>query len=100
MIQGACQADAAVLVVDARVGAYEHSMKSGTTKSHAILAKAVGVNQLLIAVNKLDTIDWSEERYDYICADIVTYLKKIGFTSEKMTFVPISGLHGINLLSR
>ena len=44
MIQGACQADAAVLVLDARVGAYEHSVSSGTTKSHAILARAVGVN--------------------------------------------------------
>jgi peptide chain release factor subunit 3 len=44
MIQGACQADAAVLVLDARIGAYEHSIKDGTARTHAILAKSVGVN--------------------------------------------------------
>lgn len=79
MIQGACQADAAILVLDGRVGAYEQGMKSGTTKTHSILAKAVGVNQLAVVINKLDTVDWSEERYDFICSDVQKYLKKINY---------------------
>lgn len=64
------------------------------------MAKAVGVNQLVIAVNKLDTVNWSEERYDFICNDIIKFLKKSGYLEKKMTFVPISGLKGINLHSR
>ena len=75
-------------------------MKSGTTKTHSILAKAVGVNQLAVVINKLDTVDWSEERYDFICSDVQKYLKKINYKVQKITFVPISGLQGINVESR
>jgi len=64
MIDGASQAECAILAIDARPNHFETGFTHGSTCNHAILARSVGVTQLCIAVNKLDTVDWSEERYD------------------------------------
>jgi len=48
-------------------------------------------------VNKLDLVDWSKERYDFIVSQVAPFLKSIGFKEENIGFVPISGLQGINL---
>lgn len=100
MIQGASQADAAILVLNARKGAYEQSIERGETRSHSILARAVGVNQLVVAVNQLDIVEWDEARYDFICADVLKFLERIGYKEDKITFVPVSGLLGLNLDTR
>ena len=98
MIAGASQADSAILVVDSNTGAFETGFSGGgQTKDHVILARSLGVTQLCVAINKLDMVSWSEERYDFIIDQILPYLKSIGFKEQSISFVPISGLSGINL---
>ena len=68
MIMGASQADVAILVVDGNTSEFERGFEGGGTKEHAILARSLGVLQICVAVNKLDLVDWSKERYDMIVA--------------------------------
>lgn len=80
MIAGACQADAAVLVLDSHTGAFETGFfGGGTTKEDILLARSLGVTQVCVAVNKLDLCNWREERYDFIVTSVAPYLKSIGF---------------------
>jgi translation elongation factor EF-1alpha len=53
-------------VVDGNIGEFERGFEGGGTKEHAILARSLGVLQLCVAVNKLDLVEWSKERYDSI----------------------------------
>lgn len=100
MISGASQADCAILVIDGNVSEFERGFNGGATKEHAILARSLGVTQILVAVNKLDLVDWSQERYEEIVGKVQPFLLSIGFKSENVNFVPISGLQGVNLLER
>ena len=96
MITGAAQADAAVLVVAGSKGEFEGGFsESGQTKEHAILISSLGVKQLIVAVNKLDTVDWSEERYTFIRTQLDPFLQHLGL--ESVQYVPCSGLLGHNI---
>ena len=65
MIIGACQADIAVLVISARSGEFEAGFeKEGQTKQHALIATALGVKNLIVAVTKMETVNWEEERFN------------------------------------
>eukprot|EP00611_Tribonema_gayanum_P020561 TRINITY_DN3768_c0_g2_i2.p1 TRINITY_DN3768_c0_g2~~TRINITY_DN3768_c0_g2_i2.p1 ORF type:complete len:342 (+),score=77.97 TRINITY_DN3768_c0_g2_i2:438-1463(+) len=100
MISGACAADVAVLVVPATPGEFESCFESsGQTKEHALLVKALGVNQVVVAVNKLDAAvpPWDEGRYEAIKASVEPFLRQIGFKAGKVRFVPVSGLSGENV---
>jgi len=100
MIGGAAQADIAVLVISARKGEFETGFeRGGQTREHAMLAKTAGVKFLIILVNKMDdhTVMWSEERYKDIVSKLTPYLKKTGFKSSEMNFLPCSGFTGANL---
>jgi len=59
----------------------------------------LGVSQLLVAVNKMDTVDWSKDRYDEIVQKLRTFLRQAGFKDSDVSFVPCSGLMGDNLVS-
>jgi len=96
MIAGAAQADFAVLVIDSTTGAFESGLK-GQTKEHALLARSIGVTRLVIAVNKLDSKEWSRERFEEIETQMGTFLTTAGFQSKNITFVPCSGLTGDNV---
>lgn len=99
MITGAGQADVALLVVDATRGEFESGFElGGQTREHALLVRSLGVNQLAVAVNKLDTTNWSQERFDEITKKLKTFLKQAGFKDSDVTFVPCSGLTGENLV--
>ena len=98
MITGTSQADAAVLVVSAEKGGFEAGLSAqGQTREHALLAKTLGVDQLVVAVNKMDTVDYSEDRYNEIKEEIGRFLKGIGYKLENVPFVPVSGIEGHNL---
>jgi elongation factor 1-alpha len=101
MITGTSQADCAVLVVAAGTGEFEAGIsKNGQTREHALLAYTLGVKQMIIAVNKMDTTEppYSEKRFDEIKTEVSTYIKKIGYQSQGVPFVPISGWHGDNMI--
>jgi peptide chain release factor subunit 3 len=101
MIMGASQADVGVLVVSARKGEFEAGFdRSGQTREHAMLAKTLGVNFLVVVVNKMDdpTVNWSKERYDECVTKLRPYLKRCGFVIKReVKFLPISGLSGANV---
>jgi elongation factor 1 alpha-like protein len=96
MIAGASQADFAVLVIDASTGSFESGLK-GQTKEHALLVRSMGVQRIIIAVNKLDTVQWSEERFTEIKNQVSAFLIAAGFQSKNIAFIPCSGLLGDNI---
>ena len=103
MITGASQADAAVLVVSARKGEFEAGMSpEGQTREHAILAKTMGINQVVVAVNKMDATEppWSKERYQQIKEVLGKFLKSLGYDISKIPFIPVSAWTGDNLIER
>lgn len=99
MITGAGQADVALLVVDATRGEFESGFDfGGQTREHALLVRSLGVKQLAVAVNKLDTSNWSQERFNEIVKKLKVFLKQAGFKDTDVTYVPCSGLTGENLV--
>ncbi|KAF5609584.1 elongation factor 1-alpha [Fusarium pseudoanthophilum] len=99
MIAGASQADFAILVIDANTGAYEKGLR-GQTREHVFLLRSLGVQRLIIAVNKLDMVGWSQERFDEIAQQVNAFLAGLGFQPKNIDFIPISGLNGDNLVRR
>merc|ERR1719189_3518079 len=101
MITGTSQADCAVLIVAAGTGEFEAGIsKEGQTREHALLAYTLGVKQLIIGVNKMDSTSppYSEARFKEIEKEVSGYIKKIGYNPKTVAFVPISGWHGDNML--
>ena len=100
MISGTAQADVALLVIPASTGEFESSFQwNGQTQEHALLVRYLGVNKIVVVVNKLDTVDWSKARYDKIREIMLEFLtKKAGFKQNNIKFVPCSGLTGENLV--
>ncbi|XP_052274805.1 HBS1-like protein isoform X1 [Dreissena polymorpha] len=98
MITGTAQADVAILVVNATTGEFETGFESGgQTREHALLARSLGVQQLLVAVNKMDTVNWDPSRYDEVVKKLGQFLKQAGFKEGDTSYVPVSGLAGENL---
>merc|ERR1712209_91973 len=101
MITGTSQADCAVLIVAAGGGEFEAGIsKNGQTREHALLAFTLGVKQLIIGVNKMDSTEppYSEKRFSEISSEVANYVKKVGYNPKSVAFVPISGWHGDNMI--
>ncbi|KAJ3296733.1 translation elongation factor EF-1 alpha [Borealophlyctis nickersoniae] len=99
MITGTSQADCAILIIAGGVGEFEAGIsKDGQTREHALLAFTLGVKQLIVAVNKMDTNKWSEDRFNEIVKEVSGFIKKVGYNPKSVAFVPISGWHGDNML--
>jgi len=101
MITGTSQADCAVLIVAGGTGEFEAGIsKNGQTREHALLAYTLGVKQLIVAVNKMDSTQppYSKARFEEIQKEVSQYIKKIGYNPKAVAFVPISGWHGDNML--
>jgi len=101
MITGTSQADVAVLIVAAGTGEFEAGIsKNGQTREHALLAYTLGVKQMIIGVNKMDTTEppFSQSRFEEIQKEVSAYVKKIGYNPATVPFVPISGWNGDNML--
>ncbi|MBS0502541.1 MAG: sulfate adenylyltransferase subunit CysN [Proteobacteria bacterium] len=89
MITGASTADLAVILVDARKGVLVQ------TRRHSYLCHLIGIKNLVLAVNKMDLIDYDQARYDAIVADYAAFAQSIGI--ESFTAMPISGFKGDNI---
>jgi elongation factor 1-alpha len=103
MVTGASQADAAVLVISAKRGEYEAGTNpGGQTREHAFLAKTLGVDQAVVAVNKMDdaTVNWSQQRYEEVKDGVSRLLRMVGYNIAKINFIPTSGWTGDNLVKR
>ncbi|MGQ9538584.1 MAG: translation elongation factor EF-1 subunit alpha [Candidatus Bathycorpusculaceae bacterium] len=101
MITGASQADGAILFVSAKRGEFEAGIgPGGQTREHAFLAFTLGVNQLVVAVNKMDdaSVNWSQERYNEVKNEVGRMLRMVGYKVDKIPFVPTSGWTGDNLV--
>lgn len=101
MITGAANADVAILVVAAARGEFEAGFTGGgQTKEHVVLARGLGVTQVICAVNKLDVDGWSQERFEEIQQQVKEYLLQQEFKPKRVQFVPLSGLTGENVKLR
>src|SRR6056297_3447209 len=94
MITGASQADNAVLVVAADDGV------APQTREHVFLARTLGIGELIIGVNKMDIVDYSEDTYKEVKEEVQNLLKQVRFKSDDATFVPISAFEGDNIAER
>jgi peptide chain release factor subunit 3 len=101
MIQGASQADIAVLIISARKGEFETGFeRGGQTREHAQLARTLGVEKIIVAVNKMDdpSVEWSEERFNDIKGKLSSFMKPPQY--KDVTFLPMSGLTADNMQER
>jgi elongation factor 1-alpha len=99
MITGTSQADCAILIIAAGTGEFEAGIsKDGQTREHILLAYTLGVKQLIVAINKMDTANWSKDRYEEIIKETSNYIKKVGYQPKTVPFVPISGFNGDNMI--
>lgn len=99
MITGTSQADCAILIIAGGIGEFEAGIsKDGQTREHALLAYTLGVKQLIVAINKMDSVKWDKNRYDEIVKECSNFVKKVGFNPKSVPFVPISGWNGDNMI--
>jgi bifunctional enzyme CysN/CysC len=89
MVTGASTADAAIILIDARHGVLTQ------TRRHSYLVRLLGIRHVVVAVNKMDVVDWSEDRFTEISADYLEFAHRIGLTD--VTLVPVSALRGDNI---
>ena len=94
MITGASQADNAVLVVAADDGV------APQTREHVFLARTLGINELIIGINKMDLVDYSEDSYKQVKDEVNKLLKQVQFNSDDATYIPISAFEGANIADR
>ena len=121
LITGASQADAAILMVSAHKGEFEDGIKRtgtaggkyanviGMTTEHMLILSSLGISNIVVGINKMDRANWDKERFDTIAKTIKTMflqiMKAIRVENaeeavEKIKFIPTSGLHGVNLISK
>merc|ERR1712132_4046 len=101
MITGTSQADCGVLIIASGVGEFEAGIsKNGQTREHALLAYTLGVKQLIVGVNKMDSTEppYSKDRFEEIQKEVSGFIKKVGYNPAAVAFVPISGWHGDNMI--
>jgi elongation factor 1-alpha len=91
MITGASQADAAFLTIAAKEGVQPQ------TKEHLWLLRTMGVSQITVLINKMDTVDYKEDAFNKVKDEVSALLKVVGVNVEKTTFLAVSGLKGDNI---
>jgi sulfate adenylyltransferase large subunit len=100
MVTGASTADLSVILLDARKGVLEQS------KRHAFISALLGIPHLVVAVNKMDLVDYSQERFDELVAEFAGFAQKLNGIGtgtgmgRDITYIPISALNGDNVVDR
>jgi len=109
MITGAGCADVALLLVPAEMGGFETAIArgdrgsgevQGQTRQHARLLGLLGIEKLIVGVNKMDSCDWSEKRFNEIKEEMTKMIQTAGFKPKQVAFIPYSGFHGENLVEK
>ncbi|MBZ9539942.1 sulfate adenylyltransferase subunit CysN [Modicisalibacter tunisiensis] len=90
MVTGASTADAAILMVDARYGILTQ------TRRHSFLMSLIGIRHLVVAINKMDLVDYARERFEAIVEEYREFARQLGLTD--ITFIPMSALKGDNVI--
>ncbi|MFX0557453.1 sulfate adenylyltransferase subunit 1 [Maribacter sp. CXY002] len=93
MVTGASTSQAAIILIDARKGVIEQ------TNRHFFINNLLRVKEVIVAVNKMDLVDFSEERYNEIKADFTELMGKRDYEDQKITFIPVSALKGDNVVN-
>ena len=96
MITGAAQADAGVLVVSGSPG----DGVQAQTKEHVFLCRTLGVNQLIVAINKMDMSKYDEKRFNQVKEEVSTLLKTVGYNPANIPFIALASLHGENVVKK
>lgn len=94
MITGASQADGAILVVDAKDGV------QAQTKEHVFLARTLGINQMIVAINKMDAVNYDQNRFNEVKEDVKKLLQMVGYKVDEIPFIPSSAYHGDNVYKK
>lgn len=92
MVTGASNADLIIILVDARNGVIEQ------TRRHSIIASLLKIPQVIVAVNKMDMVDYSQDTYNNIVIDYAALANSLGL--QQVTYLPISALNGDNIVDR
>lgn len=94
MITGASQADAAVLVVSAKDGIQEQ------TREHLYLAKVLGISQIVVAINKMDAVNWDQAKFNSVKDEVVKLLQSIGYKTDSIPIVACSAYVGDSVVKK
>ena len=101
MITGASEADCAVLVLSAKEGETDTAIApGGQAREHAFLLKTLGVNQIIVAINKMDDSKFSEDAFKAAKEKGEKLVKSVGYKIENVPFIPVSGWTGENLVKK
>merc|ERR1712008_265810 len=109
MITGSATADVGLLLVPAEKGGFEAAIakadtklgvEEGQTRQHARLLYLLGVDLIIVGINKMDACNWDQGRFNEIKDEFVKMLQMIGFKPKKVPFIPYSGFHGDNLVEK
>jgi elongation factor 1-alpha len=101
MITGASEADAAILVLSAKEGETDTAIAAGgQAREHAFLLKTLGVGQLIVAINKMDAVDYKEAAFKAAKEKGEKLVRSVGYKLENVPFIPLSGWKGDNLVKK
>ncbi len=94
MITGASQADAAILVVDVV------DCVQAQTKEHVFLARTLGINQLIVAINKMDRVNYDQKEFEKCRDAVIKLIQLVGYKPDETPVIPVSAYNGDNVLNR
>jgi len=94
MVTGASTSQAAIILIDARKGVIEQ------TNRHFFINNLLRIKDVIVAVNKMDLVDFSEEKYNAIKTDFQNLMAKRDYQDQKITFIPVSALQGDNVVNK
>ncbi|AKG91642.1 translation elongation factor EF-1 alpha [Geoglobus ahangari] len=94
MITGASQADAAILVVDVV------DCVQAQTKEHVFLSRTLGINQLIVAINKMDRVNYDQQAYEKCKEAVAKLIQLVGYKPSEVPFIPVSAYNGDNVLKK
>jgi sulfate adenylyltransferase subunit 1 len=92
MVTGASTANLTIILLDARKGILDQSRR------HALISSLLGIPNFIVAVNKMDLVDYSQEVFENIVSDFKNLVSKLSLDSSRVSFIPISALNGHNVV--